>query len=214
MSNKYLVYMYTNIINNKKYIGATTNIKKRSGVNGEYYRGSPKFYNAILKYGWENFKVKILQDKLSKKEASEVEKKFIKEFNTTQEDYGYNLQRGGFPKAFESYSKERNERISETLHKQRSSEEYRKIMSDRMRKVWQEKRDEILNKRKDKTKGGRKPIRLFCKNLNKVFSSCAEAARELDVSSTCIYHALKRKQRFITKNRFKHDSVTYEIEVL
>lgn len=103
MSDKYLVYMYTNNINGKKYIGVTTNIKKRAGGRGGYYRGSPRFYNAIQKYGWENFEVSIIKDGLSKKEASTIEKDLISKFKTIDKNYGYNLQRGGFPENFKSY---------------------------------------------------------------------------------------------------------------
>ena len=212
MSDKYLVYMYTNNINGKKYIGVTTNVKKRAGGRGGYYRGSPRFYNAIQKYGWENFEVSIIKDGLSKKEASTIEKDLISKFKTIDKNYGYNLQRGGFPENFKSYSDDRNKRISDTLKQQRSSEEYRHIMASRMREVWRNKRDYLLQCRKNTTPGGRGKIRVFCKTLNKTYASLKEASLDLGVSPSGIAAAFKNGRRHIVKNRYSKNPVIYEIE--
>lgn len=212
MSNEYLVYMYTNNINNKKYIGVTTNVKKRAGGRGGYYRGSPRFYNAIQKYGWENFSVAIIREGLSKKEASIIEKDLISKFKTMDKTYGYNLQRGGFPETFEKYSEDRNKRISTTLKKQRSSEEYRQAMANRMREVWCNQREYLLQCRKSSTPGGRKKVKLFCKTLNKTYPSLKDAAVDLGVSPSSITIALKRGKTQVTKNRYSDNPITYKIE--
>ena len=89
----YIVYMHENKINSKKYIGITkTSIKKRSN-NGEGYKGCTKFYKAIKKYGWKNFKHKILFKGLIKEEAEIKEQELIKLYNTQTE--GYNIANGG-----------------------------------------------------------------------------------------------------------------------
>lgn len=64
--NKYKIYMYENIINHKKYIGQTyTSLEQRAGKNGIKYKNCTCFYNAIQKYGWDNFQSYILEENLS-----------------------------------------------------------------------------------------------------------------------------------------------------
>ena len=45
---------------NKNYIGQTTkSLKERAKNNGNGYKNCSVFYNAILKYGFKNFKIEI-----------------------------------------------------------------------------------------------------------------------------------------------------------
>lgn len=90
------VYMHINKINNKKYIGITGQKYVTSRwKNGYGYRKSPRFFNAILKYGWNNFEHIILFDNLTKEQAEKKEKELIRFYKTTNNSYGYNMQDGG-----------------------------------------------------------------------------------------------------------------------
>ena len=92
----YKIYKYTNNVNNKIYIGQTKNsLKRRAGAKGENYKESRIFWNAINKYGWENFKGEILIDNLTIEEANEYETYYIKYYNSTDRNIGYNLDYGG-----------------------------------------------------------------------------------------------------------------------
>ena len=55
MRNDYVVYIHKNILNGKVYVGQTCNLSERWRNNGKNYFNSIKFYNAIKKYGWDNF---------------------------------------------------------------------------------------------------------------------------------------------------------------
>lgn len=93
---KWIVYIHTNKINDKKYIGQTSqSLEDRSGSNGIGYKKSPHFWRAIQKYGWDNFEHEVVAFELEKSEANKLEKKLIKEFKTQDSQYGYNLTVGG-----------------------------------------------------------------------------------------------------------------------
>ena len=94
MEKKYIVYQHISP-NEKIYIGITSQSTKRRWRNGEGYKSNEYFYNAILKYGWENFKHEILFEGLSKEKAEEIEKKLIIKLDTTNPSKGYNLRDGG-----------------------------------------------------------------------------------------------------------------------
>lgn len=94
--NNYCVYKHKNKINGKVYIGITCqNPRKRWGRNGKKYFDSPKFYNAIQKYGWDNFEHIILYDNLSKDEACSKEIELIDFYKSNTKKYGYNITSGG-----------------------------------------------------------------------------------------------------------------------
>lgn len=81
--------------NGKVYIGITRQNPRKRWKNGEGYNECPRFYNAILKYGWDNFKHEILFSGLTQEEAEAKEIELIKQHNSTDENFGYNLANGG-----------------------------------------------------------------------------------------------------------------------
>ena len=91
----YTVYIHTNTFNNKKYIGITSLPPEKRWKEGKGYKNQPRFYNAIKKYGWDNFSHKILFSNLSEEEALLEEEKLIKHFKTTNSSFGYNVAEKG-----------------------------------------------------------------------------------------------------------------------
>ena len=86
---KYIVYLTTNIINNKIYIGQTQCLYRRFR---DYRKPEANEYlmNAILKYGLENISVEILEKDLLLDELDEREQFYL---DTLQpfKDNGYNI---------------------------------------------------------------------------------------------------------------------------
>lgn len=93
MSN-YKVYCLTNNITGEKYIGVTKQKLYRRFKAGKGYKPNTKINKAILKYGWINFMQEVLFTTDNKDLAGEMEKFFIKFYNTTEN--GYNNATGGF----------------------------------------------------------------------------------------------------------------------
>ncbi len=87
----------------KKYFGITKlKLQYRWGEEGKGYSRKNKrrehiyFYKAILKHGWdEGFNHILILKNLTRKEAEELEKYFIKYYKTNDKNFGYNLTKGG-----------------------------------------------------------------------------------------------------------------------
>lgn len=123
----YIVYMHI-APNGKKYIGVTKASLSRRWSAGNGYRQSPHFWSAIQKYGWDNFQHAVLYWRLSKEEAEEKERELIKRFKTTDREYGYNIEGGGFLN--KEVSAETREKLKHRMTGKHASEETRKKMSE------------------------------------------------------------------------------------
>lgn len=89
------MYWHKNKTNGKLYIGMTKDLDKRWSNDGKQYSKCPYFWNAIQCHSWDGFEHIVLQDNLTKEEAQKLEKSLIKEYQTQNRDYGYNIADGG-----------------------------------------------------------------------------------------------------------------------
>lgn len=91
------VYIITNIINHKQYIGVTTKSLQRRFTEHclpKTLKKEPScFHKAIFAYGKQNFRIGLLEDNLSKEKLAERERFWINEFHT--KEHGYNTINGG-----------------------------------------------------------------------------------------------------------------------
>jgi group I intron endonuclease len=84
--------MTTNTVNGKKYIGR----HKATEFEGTKYLGSGKIlYQAIDKYGEENFVVEMLCSCDSDEELNRMEDYYIQKYNAQNDSNFYNIRRGG-----------------------------------------------------------------------------------------------------------------------
>lgn len=92
------IYIITNNITGKQYIGQSIHIEKRMKEH-QYCNSLHTSYleNSIQKYGWENFTWNILY-KCKPEQLDLEEQKFIALYNTYHN--GYNLTRGGDLKGY------------------------------------------------------------------------------------------------------------------
>ena len=101
---KYCIYVHINKINGLKYVGQTSlQPEERWGKNGIGY-SKQYFYNAIQKYGWDNFDHIILERNLSSDEADKREQFWISYYNSIKPN-GYNISLGGQGVALETREK-------------------------------------------------------------------------------------------------------------
>ena len=95
MGKKYCVYVHTNKVNGKRYVGITSMLPGERWANGHGYRSNVLFYRAIQKYGWESFEHSVLFDGLTREEAYEKEIELISTFKASNPRFGYNIDKGG-----------------------------------------------------------------------------------------------------------------------
>lgn len=174
--NKYYVYCHTNKINNKKYIGITMQKPSiRWGSKGQGYIKCPKFWKAIQKYGWNNFEHEILFKNLSQEEASQKEVELIKQYKTSDGNFGYNLTSGG----------ERHyhftEEVKQKLREQKIGEKNPQYGTHRT----EEEKEYLRNAMKEIGKnGGNHCKKVRCIETNIIYYSCQEAARNTGTGRT------------------------------
>lgn len=95
-----IIYKATNVINGKVYIGQTTNtLEYRKSQHFRETRSEKKknsyFHNAIAKYGEENFIFEQIDSAANMDELNEKEQYWIQFYDSTNENFGYNLDSGG-----------------------------------------------------------------------------------------------------------------------
>lgn len=116
------IYITTNHINGKRYIGQKKYDKEGRWKN--YLGSGIVLSRAIDKYGVENFSKEIIEECNSKKELNEREKYWIAYYNAVDSDDFYNIAAGGDGgNTISGYSKEQLEEYKQRksiLHKQTS----------------------------------------------------------------------------------------------
>lgn len=114
-----IIYLITNKINNKKYVGQTIGtIEDRFHRHMvDSYHLNTKFANAIRKYGAKNFDIEVLEECGSKEELNDREIYWIDTLKTFTD--GYNSTLGG--DGGDTYSARTEEQMEETKAKIRLS---------------------------------------------------------------------------------------------
>lgn len=91
------MYCHTNLSNNKKYVGQTTqDPEKRWGPGGKNYRTNLAFNRDIMEYGWDGFSHEILEvvesnnPSVLKQKLDKIEHNYIHKYKSMLHDHGYN----------------------------------------------------------------------------------------------------------------------------
>lgn len=125
---KWCLYRHTSP-SGKVYIGITSKKPNiRWGPNGNNYLSSKAFYNAILKYGWDNIKHEVLFLNLEKNKAIELEVSLISHYKKL--GISYNITNGGQGTLGLTKTSEQREVIRRAHLGKKLSQETRKKMSE------------------------------------------------------------------------------------
>lgn len=136
-NDTYCVYVHTNKINNKKYVGITIhgNNPEKRWKHGNGYKAQKYFYRAIEKYGWDGFEHDIVASRLTEREAKRFEQLLIKKLNTRSNEFGYNCTDGGDGILGHHMTNESKEKRKEKMEKYLSDENYIQKIRDASHKT-------------------------------------------------------------------------------
>ena len=198
---KWCVYVHINKVNGKRYVGITSRKPKTRWGNGNDY--GAYFYNAIQKYGWDNFEHIVCLSNLSLEDANDFEELLIKKFNSTNPNNGYNSRTGG---ANSKLSEQTRQKISQSRKGQTPSKETKDKISKALRgknNPWFGKKlpKEVCQKLSDAMKGINNPR---CKkilqydtnkNLIAIWDCMAQASEELNITQSNITKCCKGQRK-------------------
>ena len=162
------IYLRTNRINGKKYVGQTVDIEQRQykwNTISQPYAG--KVINAARnKYGINAFEFEILME-CKDEEMNRWEMYYIKTLNTKIPN-GYNLTDGGDGRTGYLYSEETRKKISEALKNRTFSEEHKINLSkaNKGRKHTNESKRKMSEIRKGKHHSEETKIKISNSNKN------------------------------------------------
>lgn len=108
------IYLRTNTVNGKQYVGQTNDFKQREydWKRATYYAG-PIINRARDKYGIENFKAEVLKECGTQEQLNFWEQYYIKELDTKVPN-GYNLTDGGGGCSGYHHTEEQRAKLSES----------------------------------------------------------------------------------------------------
>lgn len=191
---RYCVYKHQNIFNGKVYIGITSQKPEyRWGSGGQHYVECPHFWNAIQKYGWDNFTHEILYDDLTAEEANNLEIQTVAEYDSTNPDFGYNISKGGFGTH------------SDTMKARWEEDAFREEMCEKMREAWKDpvkraKRSERAKERwsnenfKEKVRESIKEscgTSVKCVETQQIYANICDVENELHLNHANICRAIR-----------------------
>ena len=93
------IYLITNLVPGKVYVGMSSNIHRRwLDHRNKLRKGThpnPHLQSAWVRYGESEFRFEVLQVELDLTKLQELERHYINHLRALNPDYGYNLSSGG-----------------------------------------------------------------------------------------------------------------------
>lgn len=194
-----IIYKITNLMNNKIYIGQTTQtLKERMRAHLKDYKRNLPIDVDLYKYGIENFKVEVIDNATNKEELDQKEIYYIKLYNSKYPN-GYNLSDGGSTTKGYHHRQESKDKMREVKRKcgkkiseayigegnpfygKKHSEESKKKMSEKRKGYKHLTEEQIIKLRNSHFK-----TKVMCIETNEIFNSIREAGEKYNIKETHI----------------------------
>lgn len=197
--------MHINKINNKKYVGITSQKVENRWSNGKGYQENTYFRNAVDKYGWDSFEHLILFTGLNKDKANNYEILLIELFQSNNRDKGYNLTSGGGGIKGFKMSEDTKKKMSES-HKGEKHPLYNKNRTDEVKlKISETKKESNNNKRGNNPKARK----IVCLNTKEFFSCIRDASQKYSIPEANITQCLSRGQKYSGLNTLTSEKLVW-----
>lgn len=174
-----VIYMWTNLINGKQYVGQSGNIERRK----DSFRWGKTYANEYIdtdrkRYNYSDWKFTTLKE-CDESEADYWEQYYIKEYNTKYPD-GYNITDGGIGLYGYQHSDETKKKMSEWRVKNQFGDKnpfFGKHWNDNQKEAHKKTWKKVLEKKQDGTEI--------------VYESATEAADKNGLSHSSIAYACR-----------------------
>lgn len=178
----YCIYAHINPTNDMVYIGLSKDVDKRWAHKEKGYKHCPKFYAALQKYGWNHFLHIVIFDELTREEANQREKMWIKFYKDGGKSY--NITDGGEGVLGKPLTKYQKKCLRDGYNKYYSN-------------LTVEEKNAITKHNKEiRRKLQGKPVYAFDANTKELvaeYNSISEAAEALHTTYCCIKRAAAGK---------------------
>lgn len=182
------IYLWTNLVNGKKYVGQTTCFHRRMKTYRYTY---PNAYmeHAVKKHGLENFDITILERDVPLDKLDEREQYWLDYYQSYDMDKGYNICKIASTTKGVTHTEEWCQEHSDYMKEKWKDAEYRKFWHDKM----SGEKNYFYGKRFSGDENGHaKAVR--CVELNKIYTTVKEASKCSGTSRQNISHVLNGRQ--------------------
>ena len=182
------IYLWTNLVNGKKYVGQTTCFHRRMK---NYRHTYPNAYmeRAVNKHGLDNFDITILERDVPLDKLDEREQYWLDYYQSYDLDKGYNICKVAGTTKGVTHTEEWCQEHSDYMKEKWKDTEYRNFWHNRM----SGENNYFYGKRFSGDKNGHaKAVR--CVELNKIYTTVQEASKCSGTSRQNISHVLNGRQ--------------------
>ena len=205
------IYCYTYLPTNEKYIGQSININQRKYQHYHIDKQNQTFHT-LLRNEPENFFFEILEDNISIQELDNKEREYISLYNTFK-GQGFNKSPGGtggwtyVNQYFQEHPEEKEKNIQRMLEgakqwRKNNPEKSYQINMTNLKKAnnYWETHPEEKQKRQEKIIASRSK-QVMCINTGIIYSSAAEAGRQLNIDPSQILKVCKGQRKSAGKDK-------------
>ena len=205
-TKNYLLYKHTSP-GGKVYIGITSQRPELRWRGGKGYLSNDHFFNAIMKYGWDNFQHDIVATGLSRDEACAMERALIRLYHSDDPMRGYNRTTGG---EYTTHTLESRQKLSQSHRGERNPNWGRPMSEEQRSKIGASNsghRHGAEARRKMSAAKRENAKAVWCVETGVVYTCATEAAEVVGTYKSSIANCCKGRPHYNTAGGYHWEYV-------